>query len=66
MAIEMNKVKFTTKCCGNEMSIIMAHVAGDVREVARVLIPCDNQVNDNVKLSEEITASIKKRYRNSV
>ncbi|MCX4267819.1 MAG: hypothetical protein OSJ62_04035 [Lachnospiraceae bacterium] len=50
----------------NLLRIFLVYSGGKNEEIARVVMPHDNQMNDNVNCAEEICTAIRKRIKRSV
>ena len=61
-----NSFKLVSKMRDNVCCIFMVNRIGDCMEVARILFPNDNQINDNVETVNSIITILRKRIRKSV
>lgn len=50
----------------NNLLVIICEYNGDIRVIAQIILPNDNQIADNVAVANEICAILKKRIRKSV
>ena len=50
----------------NNLLAIVCEYNGDIRVIAQIILPNDNQIADNVEVANGICAILKKRIRKSV
>lgn len=65
----MNKWKLVVKYSGqnnNVLNIILCWSNGYMEQIAKIILPNDLQIGDNLHTAEEICATLNKRYRKSV
>lgn len=61
-----NNFRLVPKMRSNICCIYMVNAAGEGMEIARLLFPNDNQLNDNVETVNSIMTALRKRIRKSV
>lgn len=62
----VNNFRLVPKMRNNLCCIYHVNAAGESVEVARLLFPNDNQVNDNVETVNSIIVTLRKRIRKSI
>lgn len=61
-----NNYKLVPKMEGNIVIIILVTANGEGHQIARIMLPNDNQVTDNVDCINEICATLRKRIKRSI
>lgn len=62
----MASVRLIQKFSGNVLDIGIAYANGDSEQIARVVMPNDKQINDDLECANAICVALKKRIRKSV
>lgn len=62
----MASVRLVQKFTGNVLDIGIAYANGDSEHIARVVMPNDKQINDDLECANAICVALKKRIRKSV
>ena len=62
----MASVRLVQKFTGNVLDIGIAYGNGDSEHIARVVMPNDKQINDDLECANAICVALKKRIRKSV
>lgn len=62
----MASVRLVQKFTGNILDIGIAYANGDSEQIARVVMPNDKQINDDLECANAICVALKKRIRKSV
>lgn len=62
----MASVRLVQKFTGNVLDIGIAYANGDSEQIARVVMPNDKQINDDLECANAICVALKKRIRKSV